>query len=109
MITIADAAQRCKVLKYADIAKQIDISQGNVRELEDLIIDCIYNELLSGKLDQLNQQFHVVSVYGRDMRPSDVEGALAKLEAWDRQLQQAQNLFENDIVKKCDGAVAENV
>jgi hypothetical protein len=25
----------------------------NVRELEDMIIDCIYNELLEGQLDQL--------------------------------------------------------
>jgi COP9 signalosome complex subunit 7 len=41
----------------------------NVRELEDLIIDCIYNELISGQLDQLKQQFHVVSCYGRDLRP----------------------------------------
>jgi hypothetical protein len=24
----------------------------NVRELEDLIIDCIYNELIEGQLDQ---------------------------------------------------------
>ena len=80
-----------------------------MRELEDLIIDCIYNELLSGKLDQLNEQFHVVSVYGRDLRQSDIEGVLAKLEAWDRQLQQTQTLFENEIIKKCDQSVQDNV
>jgi COP9 signalosome complex subunit 7 len=97
------------VLKYSNIAQQIDMPAANVRELEDLIIDCIYNELLSGKLDQLNGQFHVLSVYGRDLRPADIEGALAKLEAWDKQLQQTQTLFENEIMKKCDQSVQENV
>ena len=87
MISIADAAQKSKVLHYADLMTTLDMS--SVRELEDLIIDCIYNELLSGQLDQLHQQFHVVSCYGRDLRPSEVPLALAKLEAWDRQLQEA--------------------
>jgi COP9 signalosome complex subunit 7 len=97
------------VLRYGDIAGLIDMPAANVRELEDLIIDCIYNELLNGKLDQLNEQFHVVSVYGRDLRPSDIESALAKLEAWDKQLQQTQTLFENNIVKKCNQSVLDNV
>jgi hypothetical protein len=30
-----------------------DLELETVRELEDLIIDCIYNELISGQLDQL--------------------------------------------------------
>ena len=51
MITIAQAAQKDKVLNYSNIAQQIDMPAANVRELEDLIIDCIYNELLNGKLD----------------------------------------------------------
>ena len=81
---------------------------NTVRELEDLIIDCIYNELVEGKLDQLNKKFHVVSCYGRDMRPSDIDSALSKLEAWDRQLQEAQNFIENRIVKGCNQSVVEN-
>jgi COP9 signalosome complex subunit 7 len=108
MITIVEAAQREKVLRYHDIAAQLDIPQGNVRELEDLFIDCIYNELVQGKLDQLNQQFHVVSVCGRDLRPTDIESALAKLEAWDKQLQHTQTIFENNITRQCDKAVTDN-
>ena len=87
----------------------LDIPASNVRELEDLIIDCFYNELLSGKLDQLNQQFHVLSVYGRDMRPSDVEASLAKLDAWDKQLQGAQTFFENELLRGCDKSVKDSV
>jgi COP9 signalosome complex subunit 7 len=69
MISIADAAQKSKVLNYSELMRELDMDKNNVRELEDLIIDCIYNELVQGQLDQLNQQFHVVSCYGRDMRP----------------------------------------
>jgi COP9 signalosome complex subunit 7 len=67
MISVADAAQKSKVLHYAELMRELDFD--TVRELEDLIIDCIYNELVAGQLDQLNQQFHVVSCFGRDLRP----------------------------------------
>lgn len=106
MISIADAAQKSKVLHYADLMTTLDMS--SVRELEDLIIDCIYNELLSGQLDQLHQQFHVVSCYGRDLRPSEVPLALAKLEAWDRQLQEAQVFIETQVVQGCNQNVKDN-
>jgi COP9 signalosome complex subunit 7 len=85
MISIVDMAKRSKILNYDNLMRELDIS--NLRELEDLIIDCIYNELLSGKLDQLNQQFHVVHTYGRDLRESDIDGMLQKLADWDKQLE----------------------
>lgn len=106
MISVADAAQKSKVLHYAELMRELDLD--TVRELEDLIIDCIYNELVAGQLDQLNQQFHVVSCYGRDLRPQDVGLALSKLEAWDRQLQEAQTFIEARIVTECNKNVKDN-
>ena len=52
MLSIVDAAQRSKLLEYPKLMSDLDI--GSLRELEDLIIDCIYNDLVSGNLDQLN-------------------------------------------------------
>lgn len=52
MISVADAAQKSKVLHYAELMRELDLD--TVRELEDMIIDCIYNELVAGQLDQLN-------------------------------------------------------
>ena len=49
MISIADYASKSKVLNYATLMGELDLA--NVRELEDLIIDCIYNELVQGQLD----------------------------------------------------------
>ena len=106
MISVADAAQKSKVLHYADLMRDLELD--TVRELEDLIIDCIYNELISGQLDQLNQLFHVVSCYGRDLRPADLGLALAKLEAWDQQLQEAQAFVEARLVSDCNANVKNN-
>lgn len=82
--------------------QSLDIS--NLRELEDLIVDCIYNELVSGKLDQLGQQFHVVHTFGRDLRESDINSMLTKLEDWDRQLGAAQDLIE-EKAKACNQSI----
>ena len=106
MISIADAAQKSKVLHYPELMRELEME--TVRELEDLIIDCIYNELIAGQLDQLHQQFHVVSCYGRDLRPQDIGLALAKLEAWDKQLQEAQTFIEARIVTECNNNVKDN-
>lgn len=49
MITIADLASKSKDIGYETLMTSLDIK--DLRELEDLIIDCFYNELLKGKLD----------------------------------------------------------
>jgi COP9 signalosome complex subunit 7 len=53
-----------------------------VRELEDLIIDAIYLDLLQGKLDQKEEQFEVSYTMGRDLEPGQLEKVLAALKDW---------------------------
>jgi hypothetical protein len=50
----------------------------------------------------------VTQCFGRDMRPQDIEGCIAKLEDWDRQLEEAQRFMENEIVAKGNKNVQEN-
>ena len=85
--------------------RHLDIQ--NLRELEDLIIDCIYNELISGKLDQLNQQLHVVHTYGRDLRESDIDTMLKRLEEWDQQLEHSEKFIEKNV-KDCNQSFLNN-
>ena len=66
----------------------------DIRQLEDTIIACMYNELLKGKLDQKNKRLHVQSTFGRDIKESEVDAMIAKLQAWDGQLAEVQQLFE---------------
>ena len=76
MITIAEMASLQSttaenLLKYSHLMKELDIK--SVRELEDLIIDCMYNDLLKGTLDQKNAILTVEYTFGRDSRPEDVD------------------------------------
>ena len=55
-----------------------------VRELEDLLIDCIYQGLLSGRLDQKEGHLEVFSCAGRDVHPEEVPRMAATLVEWQR-------------------------
>ena len=54
----------------------------NVRELEDLIIDAIYLDILRGKLDQKEEQLEVEYTMGRDLEPGKLEQVLFALQNW---------------------------
>ena len=56
----------------------------SIRELEDLIIDAIYLDILRGKLDQKEQQLEVEYTMGRDLEPGKIESVLAALNDWFR-------------------------
>ena len=55
---------------------------SNIRELEDLIIDGIYLDVIRGKLDQTKQQFEVEFALGRNLEPAKVESLLLILKEW---------------------------
>ena len=52
------------------------------RELEDLIIEAIYLDIVRGKLDQREQQFEVEYTMGRDLEPGKLEQLLVSLQNW---------------------------
>ena len=54
----------------------------NIRELEDLIIDAIYLDVLRGKLDQNKAQFEVEYTMGRDLEAGKLENVLVALQNW---------------------------
>lgn len=53
-----------------------------IRELEDLIIDAMYQDVLKGRLDQKEQQLELEYTMGRDIRPGQLEQLLAALKSW---------------------------
>ena len=92
MLTIADTASKKQLVLYAELMSQLGIN--DLRQLEDKIISCIYSGLLKGKLDQKNQSLHVQSTAGRDIKDTEIDAMIAKLEAWDKQLAGAQHFME---------------
>ncbi|KAF5312211.1 hypothetical protein D9619_003684 [Psilocybe cf. subviscida] len=79
-LTIVSLAADRRILPYPELLRTLDVS--SVRELEDLIIDAIYLDLLQGKLDQKEEQFEVSYTMGRDLEPGKLEQVLAALNDW---------------------------
>jgi len=89
-LTIVSMAVDATVLPYAQL--QAATATADVRELENLIISCIYAGVLSGKLDQAQQAFIVQSCVGRDVRPAELAQMLAFVRGW---RQQADRVLRN--------------
>ncbi|KAF8123704.1 hypothetical protein K438DRAFT_1950549 [Mycena galopus ATCC 62051] len=79
-LSIVTLASQRRILPYAELLRALDMPA--VRELEDLIIDAIYLEVLRGRLDQKQAQLEVEYTMGRDLAPGAVDAVLAALRDW---------------------------
>lgn len=59
-----------------------ELAINNVRDLEDLIIEAVYADIIHGKLDQKNSQLEVDYAIGRDIRPDDINVIVNCLQEW---------------------------
>jgi len=80
-LTIVSLAAVNKVIPYSVLQQQLEM-QGGLRELEDLIIDAIYQGIVQGKLDQKSQHFEVESAMGRDLKPEALDSMIDVLSNW---------------------------
>jgi COP9 signalosome complex subunit 7 len=69
-----------QVLPYSYLQTSLDIP--TIRQLEDLIIEAIYLDIIRGRLDQKEQQFEVEYTVGRDVPHEAIAGILTSLEQW---------------------------
>jgi len=79
-LSIVSLSTRQRILPYSTLLAALDI--GSIRELEDLIIDANYLDVLRGRLDQKQSQLEVEYTIGRDVPPSDVQRLLDDLKSW---------------------------
>jgi COP9 signalosome complex subunit 7 len=79
-LTIVSMAIKNKCILYSDLLEQLDIT--NVRDLEDLIIEAIYSDIIHGKLDQKNKQLEIDYAIGRDIRQTDIDKIVSTLVQW---------------------------
>lgn len=79
-LSLVSLAMERRILPYADLLESLQTPF--IRELEDLIIDAIYQDVIQGKLDQKEQQFEVEYTMGRDLEPGKIESILDALKAW---------------------------
>lgn len=67
-------------LPYSLLLQQLELK--NVRELEDLLIEAVYCDIIHGKLDQRNQQVEVDFSVGRDLGPNELPNIANTLQEW---------------------------
>ncbi|KIJ58930.1 hypothetical protein HYDPIDRAFT_177969 [Hydnomerulius pinastri MD-312] len=79
-LTIVSLAAERRILPYSLLLQELQMP--TIRELEDLIIDAIYLDILRGKLDQKEQQLEIEYTMGRDLEPGKIEDILAALQNW---------------------------
>ncbi|KFQ42914.1 COP9 signalosome complex subunit 7b [Nestor notabilis] len=79
-LTIVSLASRMKCIPYSVLLKDLDVK--NLRELEDLIIEAVYTDIIQGKLDQRNQVLEVDFCIGRDIQKKDISNIVKTLQEW---------------------------
>merc|ERR1712137_1448052 len=82
-LTLLTLARGKQMMDYDTLLQDLEIE--SVRELEDLIIECMYLGVLKGKIDQRNRRIDVHFSLGRDVEESEVQDLVEKLEQWVRQ------------------------
>lgn len=97
-LTIVTLATKNKCIPYSVLLEELDIK--NVRDLEDLIIEAIYADIIHGKLDQKNSQLEVdYAGLGRDVRPGDTGAVVETLAAWGEACDTVLSCIEQQISK----------
>jgi len=82
-LTIASLASESHVIPYSLLLRELDVAE--LRDMNDLIIDALYKDIVIGKLDNERQVFQVESSIGRDLKPGDMDKMIATLLAWQNQ------------------------
>ncbi|GAB6022916.1 hypothetical protein CHUAL_007009 [Chamberlinius hualienensis] len=98
-LTIVSLATKIKCIPYTLLLKELDLK--NLRELEDLIIEGIYADIIHGKLDQKNNQLEVDYVIGRDISSQDVSSMMSVLQEWSDCCETLLNNIET-LIKKAN-------
>ncbi|KAE9527229.1 hypothetical protein AGLY_012927 [Aphis glycines] len=79
-LTIVTLANKMKRIPYDVLLKELNVD--NVRDLEDLIIEAIYSNVVSGELDQQSDYLEVDWTVGRDVGVNDVDNMIDTLQQW---------------------------
>lgn len=80
LLTVVSLATKDKYIPFSDLQAALDVTSA--RELEDLIIEAVYQNLIVGKMDQENQCLIIESCACRDCRDQDIDFIIDSLGTW---------------------------
>ena len=79
-LTVVSLASKNRSLSYQDVIRETQLR--TTREVEDLLIACVYDGLIKARLDQRNQRCLIQWSASRDVRPETLDAMLTKLSSW---------------------------
>ena len=79
-LTVASLASRSGQVSYEELKRELQLQ--DLRALEDLLLDTMYQGLIEGKLDQRRQALIVDFAQGRDVRQEDLKRVSQVLDNW---------------------------
>lgn len=100
LLSLASLATHSRILSYSLLLEQLRIE--SVRELEDLIIDGIYAQVIRGKLDQLNSRLTVEYAIARDVNAAALDRMEEVLDKWCLNCAALLNVLKHEAAKSND-------
>ncbi|CAF2464646.1 unnamed protein product [Rotaria sp. Silwood2] len=97
LLTLASLAIHARILPYTLLLKELQVE--SVRELEDLIIDGIYAQVIRGKLDQLNNRLNVEFAIARDVNTIAFNRMEEVLDKWCKNCSALLNVLKYEAMK----------
>ncbi|GAA5991650.1 hypothetical protein JCM10908_001073 [Rhodotorula pacifica] len=76
-LTVLSLAAESRIIPYATLLSTLSLEPTAVPELEDLLIELFYANVLTGRLDQKHSRLEVVTSHGRDVRATSHAAAAA--------------------------------
>lgn len=97
LLTIVSMGTKQKVIKFSDLQAALDVQTE--REVEDIIIEAVYQDLVVGKMDQESRCLAVESCHSRDCRDEDIDFIIETLTTWqgsaDKMLQSMDGMVQH--------------
>jgi len=81
-LTIVSLATQSKFIPYNTLLTELDMK--NLRELEDLVIEVVYANVVQGKMDQQKNRLEIEVTIGRDIKEEDLKVVSRVLGDWTR-------------------------
>jgi len=106
MLTLATLAANSTLLEYGSLMESLEMS--SVRELEDLIIESIYEGLVEGKIDHKHNALMVMSSFGRDVKQEKVPELIGKLKNYLSHIESVETFISEEIKSSKDSMETKN-
>ena len=95
LLTLATLASSSRFLPYETLMNELRVS--SVREVEDLIIQALYANLIEGRLDHKLNALHINTAYGRDVPPQKLDELTNFINEYLGTVTQAENYLDEQI------------